>query len=163
MCACTHTPVKIVSSSSFLEASVAIMWCIRMNCWVFPGLCASRNWSGKQAGCASPSLLESWVLRETDDSFVPVSIYFGLWRRVTASCLTDMEENIVLSSCFPLLPEIIMLAISTNVLWDKSIIWALSGWDCSRQGRGNKLVAWFTSVSAGRCQAAKRITRRLCT
>lgn len=65
---------------------------------------------------------------------MPVSIYLGLWRRVTASCLTDIEENIVLSFCFPLLPEIIMLAISTNVLWNKSIIWALWGWDCSRQG-----------------------------
>lgn len=41
---CIHTyPCKIVSSSSFLEASVAIMCCIRMNCWVFPPVCVPAD------------------------------------------------------------------------------------------------------------------------
>lgn len=43
MCAYTHTPVKIVSSSSFLEAPVAIMCCSRMNCWVFPPVCVPAD------------------------------------------------------------------------------------------------------------------------
>lgn len=103
---CTHvyTHIYIYKSTCFLLFCGCFFSFMHYN-WmkslgVFSNLCTHRCWSGKQAGIATLPARELGHQERQTGFFVPVSICFELWGRVTGSWWMDTEENIVLFLVF---------------------------------------------------------------